>query len=113
MGVLYSPSAPADEIREALANKDVGTVEFWTGIAVCAAIFFSVAALIANFSAQSVFSALSKENAPIILRSSLGYKTPCRLVFGFDCDLLFASHSFCSIRLRFYLGSMRLSYQVD
>lgn len=34
--------------------------------------FLSVFALLANFTAYSVFNSLSKENAPIILRSSVG-----------------------------------------
>ena len=34
--------------------------------------FVSVFALIANFTAYSVFNSLSKENAPIVLRSSVG-----------------------------------------
>ncbi|CAB9498938.1 expressed unknown protein [Seminavis robusta] len=83
MAVIYSPSRPADEIREALENKEIHKVEFWAGLALCVSIFFSVSALVANFTAWSVFSSLSTENAPIVLRSNVGLysaQLPSRLV---------------------------------
>ena len=83
IGILYSPSKPADRIREALIEERYGEPEYWTGLFVCLAIFFSVAALISNFTAWSVFMSLSNENAPIILRSTLGLyaaQLPSRLV---------------------------------
>lgn len=84
VGILYSPSNPANDIRQALSDNAIATPEFWTGIFLCFALFTSVAALIANFTAASVFSALSKENAPVVLRSSIGLyaaQLPSRLVF--------------------------------
>lgn len=50
-------------------------------------IFASVSALIANFTAWSVFSSLSKENAPIVLRSQIG-KTLLLKQLGFFAYLV-------------------------
>lgn len=38
MGVIYSPSNPAERIRNALADRQTNTVEFWTGIVLCIAV---------------------------------------------------------------------------
>lgn len=85
MAVIYSPSQPANDIREAMANERINSVEYWAGIAVCTSIFFSVSALVANFTAWSVFSSLSRQNAPIVLRSNVGLyaaQLPMRLVLA-------------------------------
>lgn len=85
MGVLYSPSDPGKDLRAALKNKEYDTTVYWLGIAICFAIFFSVSALVANFTAMGIFSSLSEQNAPIVLRSTLGLysaQLPSRLVTG-------------------------------
>jgi hypothetical protein len=71
IGVLTSSSKPADDVRLALQAKEY-SLDYWTGVALALAIFFSIAALIANFSAWSVFSAISDENMKLIARSSIG-----------------------------------------
>jgi hypothetical protein len=72
IGTFFSPSRIVSEVRVALREDERTTLEFWTGIVLIISIFFSVAALIANFTAWSIFSGLSKQNAAIILRSSIG-----------------------------------------
>ena len=83
IGTFFSPSRIVTEVRTALREDQKFTLEFWTGIVLMISIFFSVAALIANFTAWSIFSGLSKQNAAIILRSSIGVyaaQLPNRLV---------------------------------
>lgn len=96
LGVFFSPSNVVESVRKALSRPNSPTaedptgemydtmhLEFWTGIALCVSIFFSIAALLANYTAWSIFSSLSKENAPIVLRSSMGLyaaQLPSRLV---------------------------------
>ncbi|CAB9510573.1 expressed unknown protein [Seminavis robusta] len=85
LSILYTPSDPGNDIRVALLARDYRSAEYWTGVVICFAIFFSVTALVANFTATSIFSSLSKENAPIVLRSTLGLyaaQLPSRLVTG-------------------------------
>lgn len=72
IGTFFSPSRVVSEVRVALREDAIHTLEFWTGIVLMISIFFSVAALLANFTAWSIFSGVSKQNAPIILRSSIG-----------------------------------------
>ena len=42
MGVLYSPSDPGKDIRAALESKNYDSPDYWLGVALCFAIFFSV-----------------------------------------------------------------------
>jgi hypothetical protein len=72
VAIIYSPAEPADRIREALAKEQVESLAYWTGIAVCVSLCLSLCALLCNFTARTTFNCLSKENAPIILRSSIG-----------------------------------------
>ena len=67
MAVIYSPSEPADKIRAALKNEQIGTVEFWAGIAICISVrkWIVVANCIAlkisldTFSLQQIFFSVS------------------------------------------------------
>lgn len=82
IGVFFSPSDPADNVRVALKNIDYG-LEFYTGVALCLSIMFSIAALTSNWTAWSIFSVVSAENIHAVMRSSIGiYGTtmPARLI---------------------------------
>jgi len=71
LGVFFSPSNVVEEVRVALKAGDVN-LHFMTGVVLSLSIVLSLSALIANFTAWSVFVVLSSENAGTILRSSLG-----------------------------------------
>ncbi|CAB9498941.1 expressed unknown protein [Seminavis robusta] len=75
LAILYNPSEVGDEIRAGLKAGDWRTMGFWIGIASSISLFLSVFALIANYTAYSIFNSLSTQNAPIILRSSIGRYT--------------------------------------
>jgi hypothetical protein len=70
--VLFSPSQPANDVRLSLKAKESTTLEYWTGIALCMAIFFSIAALVANFTAWGIYTVVGDENLKLIARSSIG-----------------------------------------
>lgn len=71
IGVLFSPSKPIDEMREAFKAQDY-SLEYVAGVALSLSIFFSIAALIANFTAWGIFSVIGDENFQLIARSSIG-----------------------------------------
>jgi hypothetical protein len=84
IGVLFSPSKPIDEMRESFKAQDY-SLDYWAGIALALSIFFSIAALIANFTAWGIFSVIGDENLKLIARSSIGLygaQLPNRLVVG-------------------------------
>lgn len=70
--VLFSPSQPANDVRLALKNEASHTLEYWTGIGLCLSIFFSIAALVANFTAWGIYTVIGDENLKLIARSSIG-----------------------------------------
>lgn len=73
LGVLFSPSPPANSVRIALGEEqDRSTLEFWTGVILCVSVFLTIAGLISTFTAWSVFASLSRENVHCIIRSTLG-----------------------------------------
>lgn len=85
IGVFFSPSTIVEAVRQALEKDESSTLEFWTGIVLCVSIFFSISALLSNFSAWSIFVVLSSENSATILRSSIGLysaQLPSRLVIA-------------------------------
>lgn len=84
IGVFFSPSEVTQVIREALSDpEEEYSLIYWTGIFLLISIFVSVSALVANFTAWQIFLVLSKQNAAIVLRSSMGLyaaQLPSRLV---------------------------------
>jgi hypothetical protein len=83
VGVITSAAQPVDAVRIALANHDLKSFEFWTGVFLAVATSVSIAALIANYSAWAVFHAISDENLKVIARSSIGIyaaQLPNRLI---------------------------------
>jgi hypothetical protein len=51
LGVLFSPSTIVEVVRQALADTATDSLKFWTGIVLCVSIFFSISAMISNFTA--------------------------------------------------------------
>lgn len=83
--VLFSPSQPADDVRRALKAEESHTLEYWTGIFLCLSIFFSIAALVANFTAWGIYTVVGDENLKLVARSSIGLygaQLPNILVLG-------------------------------
>jgi len=74
ISVAFSPSAPVEAVRNSLVNNDVYAVEYWAGIVLFVSIVFSIGAVLANFSGYGIFSAVSRENAAVILRSNIGLR---------------------------------------
>jgi hypothetical protein len=82
--VLFSPATPADDVRLALKASEY-SLEYFTGVVLCLSIFFSIAALIANFTAWGIYTVIGDENLKLIARSSIGIygaQLPNRLVVG-------------------------------
>jgi len=83
IGVLFSPSQPADIFRAALKNAKYADVNFWAAIVLCISIGLTLSTLVANFTAWAIISAVSPQNAHTVLRSSIGLTSaqlPARLV---------------------------------
>lgn len=83
IGVLFSPSKPADAFRAAMKKGDYSEVDFWAAIVLCVSIGTTLSSLVANFTAWAVVGAVSPQNAHAILRSSVGLQAtqlPARLV---------------------------------
>lgn len=82
IAILFSPSNPADTVREALKVYDM-SVAFFAGLALCLSIFVTAAGLYATFSAWAIVSTVSDLNTHGVLRSSLGLyccTLPSRLI---------------------------------
>lgn len=83
VGVLFSPSKPADAMREHLFNSDYDSYDFWAGLLICFSIPLTLCTLVATFTAWAVVSVLSDSNAHCFLRSSVGLyasQLPSRLI---------------------------------
>ena len=83
IGVLFSPSQPADVFRAALKNEKYADVNFWAAIVLCISIGLTLSTLVANFTAWAIISAVSPENSHTVLRSQIGLtaaQLPARLV---------------------------------
>ena len=83
IGVLFSPSQPADVFRAALKNESYSDANFWAAIMLCISIGFTLSTLVANFTAWAIIGAVSPQNSHAILRSSIGLdaaQLPARLV---------------------------------
>lgn len=83
IGVLFSPSKPADTFRAALKNENYSDPNFWAAIVLCLSIGLTLSTLVANFTAWAIIGAVSPQNSHAILRSSVGLdaaQLPARLV---------------------------------
>lgn len=103
---FFSPSAIVEGVRQALKDNRIGSVDYWAGMALTSAILLTLVALVANFNAWAIFNAVSKENAAIILRSSIGLHTaqlPARLA-------LFSTYIFCVWVCKYFLGFLVSSH---
>ncbi|KAL7544035.1 hypothetical protein ACHAXR_013479 [Thalassiosira sp. AJA248-18] len=83
IGVLFSPSKPADTFRAALQTENYGDANFWAAIMLCISIGLTLSTLVANFTAWAIIGAVSPHNSHAILRSSVGLdaaQLPARLV---------------------------------
>ena len=72
IGILFSPSAPADQFRERLQAGDWDTWGYWTGFLLCLGIFLSICALYTNFIGWGIIANIGDDNVHAILRSTIG-----------------------------------------
>lgn len=83
VGVLFSPSKPADVMREHLFNAAYEYYDFWAGLVLCGCIPLTLSTLVATFTAWAVVSVVSDRNSHVFLRSSVGLyaaQLPSRLI---------------------------------
>ena len=72
ISVLFSPSRPAQNLRQALESMKHTSAYFWGGLFLCISIGMTLSTLLANFTAWATIGAVSAENAHAVLRSSIG-----------------------------------------
>lgn len=51
LAVFFGPATVNERVRNALDNNEMDSLEYWAGMFLCIAIFFSLSALISNFTA--------------------------------------------------------------
>jgi hypothetical protein len=72
MGILFSPSDPAQLFREKLKTHDFEDWGYYAGMFLCFGVFMSICALYTNFVAWGILANIGKENVHAILRSTIG-----------------------------------------
>ena len=72
IGILTSPAQPADDVRRAFKEQEFNSLEYWAGVALGWSIFVSIGAVIANYTAWGMFTAISDANLRMIARSQIG-----------------------------------------
>ena len=92
IAVLFSPSKPAQSIRQALDSLQYPSAYFWGGLFLCISIGLTLSTLLANFTSWAIIGAISAENAHAVLRSSIGLyaaQLPARMaVFSIYCFVI-------------------------
>ena len=116
IGVLFSPSEPADKFRAALQNESYGDLNFWAAIILCISIGLTLSTLVANFTAWAIIGAVSPQNSHAILRSSLGLdaaQLPARLVIiSIYCFVIWMMVSLCILIEMFCFSFIHSSLQL-
>ena len=72
VGILFSPSDPANLFRDKLKNSLYDTWGYYSGLFLCLAVFFTVCALYTNYVAWGIIANIGKDNVHTILRSTIG-----------------------------------------
>ena len=72
IGILFSPSPPADLFRDKLKNSLFDTWGYYSGLFLCLAVFFTVCALYTNYVAWGIIANIGRDNVHTILRSTIG-----------------------------------------
>ena len=72
LAVLFNSAGVTTQVRKALANQEQHTISFWIGILIILSAVLTILSLISTFTAWSMVSAIHKENARCVLRSSIG-----------------------------------------
>lgn len=83
LNVLFTSAEITTEVRNALVNQDQFTIPFWIGILIILSAILTLLSLISTFTAWGMVSAIHKENAYCVLRSSIGQyaaELPGRLI---------------------------------
>jgi len=71
IAVMFSPSEPTQEARDAMAELKWDEFAFWAGTFLAVSIIFSICSLLATLSAWAIFNAVGNDNSHIILRSTM------------------------------------------
>jgi hypothetical protein len=85
LGVLFNSAGVTSAIRQSLREEAHHTISFWTGIVIIVSAILTLLSLISTFTAWTMVSAISDENAHCILRSSIGQyvaELPGRFIVG-------------------------------
>lgn len=83
VAVLFSPSNPSENMRIDLLAGNYHTLNFWAGLFVCVSIFLCLCTIVATFTAWSIISTISGNNAHCIIRSTVGLhacQLPSRII---------------------------------
>jgi len=83
IGILFSPSAPTDFMREQLINSAYTEWGFYAGLSLCFGVFLTICALYTNFVAWGIVANIGPKNVHAIFRSSIGMyaiNLPYRLI---------------------------------
>lgn len=83
LGVLFNSST--SDLRTALSTEAYNTTLFWCGILIITSAMLTLLSLISTFTAWTMVSAVSAENAHLVFRSSIGQyaaELPGRLIVG-------------------------------
>jgi hypothetical protein len=72
IGILFSPSDPAQLFREKLKTHEIDSWGYYAGVFLCFGVFMSICALYTNFVAWGIMANIGKQNVHAILRSTIG-----------------------------------------
>lgn len=85
LSVLFNGSDVLVEVRKALSGNRHGSIYFWPGVFIILSLVLTILGLLSTFTAWAMVSAINKENAHSILRSSIGQyagELPGRFIVG-------------------------------
>jgi hypothetical protein len=85
LNVLFNSAGVTTQVRHALMTENLTSVSFWAGIAIIMSAVLTLLSLISTFTAWTMVSAVSENNAHCIFRSSIGQyaaELPGRFIVG-------------------------------
>lgn len=85
LGVLFNSAGVTTDVRHALLEERHFSVAFWAGMSIILSAILTLFSLISTFTAWTMVSSVSEENAHCIFRSSIGQycaELPGRFIVG-------------------------------
>jgi hypothetical protein len=111
LGVLFNSAEVTTDVRHALMDEKHTSIAFWAGISMILSAILTLLGLISTFTAWTMVSSVSEENAHCIFRSSIGQycaELPGRLIVGSIYSFLAWLIMFFFLLLPFGFWSMLL-----